>query len=60
MNTEKVGVITILQEGELVGMIYNNIYTRNRIWYKCVPMTEDEMVAIIEDKVEKKVSSPEA
>jgi hypothetical protein len=60
MNTEKIGVVTILQEGELVGMIYNNIRTRQRTWYKCVPMTEEEMVAIIEDTVEKKIPSSEA
>lgn len=55
MNTEKVGVVTILHEGELVGMIYNDIVKRQRVWYKCVLMTEEEMVDIIEKKVETKI-----
>lgn len=55
METEKLGVVTILSEGELVGMIYNDVKKHQRIWYKCVPMTEEDMVQIIEHKVEAKI-----
>ena len=57
MNTEKIGVVTILQEGQLVGMIYNDIKTRNRVWYKCTPMTEEDMINVIENQVDSKIQN---
>ena len=51
MKTEKIGVITILKDGELFGIIYNDIEKRNKVMYKCTPMTEEEMVEIIEKTI---------
>ena len=56
MKTEKVGVVTILDnEGELVGIIYNDMSTRRKVMFKCEQMSEDEMIAVLEDKVERKM-----
>lgn len=56
MKTEKVGVVTILDnEGELVGIIYNDMSTRRKVMFKCEQMSEDEMIAVLEDKVERKL-----
>ena len=56
VKTEKVGVVTILDgEGELVGIIYNDMSTRRKVMFKCEQMSEDEMIAVLEDKVERKM-----
>jgi hypothetical protein len=47
MITQKIGVVTIVKDDELIGIIYNNIKTRSKVLYKCVPMTEDEIIEII-------------
>lgn len=57
METKKEGVVTIHKEGELVGIIYNDMKTRNKVMYKCEQMSEDDMIAVIEGKVEPKVAS---
>lgn len=60
METQKLGIVAILKEGELVGIIYNDVKTRTKSMYSCSPMSEDEMIAVIEGKVEQKVPSSKA
>lgn len=57
METQKIGVVTILKDGELVGIIYNDVKTRTKTMYSCTPMGEDDMIAIIEGKVDEKIKS---
>lgn len=47
-KTEKVGVVIIYKDDELHGMIYNDTTKRNKVLYKCIPMSEDEMIEILE------------
>lgn len=56
METKKEGVVTIHKDGELVGVIYNDMQTRRKVMYKCEQMSEDEMIAVIEGKVEPKIT----
>lgn len=55
METTKEGVVTILKDGELVGIIYNDMKTRNKVMYSCTQMSEDDMIAVIEGKTEPKI-----
>lgn len=54
METREEGVVTILKEGELVGIIYNDMEKRSKILYKCEPMTQEEIVAVLTHKDEPK------
>jgi len=52
MHTEKVGVVVIHEGEDLVGIIYNDLKKRTKVLYKCEPMSEEDIIAVIdcEDK----------
>ena len=54
METKEEGVVTILKEGELIGIIYHDMNKRSKILYKCEPMTQEEIVAVVTHKEEPK------
>lgn len=58
-ETKEEGVVTILREGELIGLIYRDEKSKHRIMYKCEPMSEEEMRETIEGKVEKPIKKAE-
>jgi hypothetical protein len=46
-TTKEEGVVTIHKDGELIGIIYNDMEKRSKILYSCLPMTQEEIVEVI-------------
>ena len=53
-TTKEEGVVTIYKDGELIGIIYNDMEKRSKILYSCLPMTQEEIVAVLTHKDEPK------
>lgn len=55
MKTEKIGVVVIYKEDQVVGIIHRDEKTGHKILYSCVPMDEDEIADSIEGNIEEKI-----